>query len=105
MIRSNLYRLVAYLLLVTFSYIQGVQILHDYHHHYYSPDKHLHFGKDPACKICDHLLVKKHQSLTADIFTLRDINVKPEIIREVACTRPTAIFLPNDLNKDPPSIA
>jgi hypothetical protein len=49
--------------------------------------------------------VKKHQSLTADIFTLRNIHLKPETIREVACTKPAAIFLPNDLNKDPPSIA
>jgi hypothetical protein len=104
-IRSNLYRLVAYLLLVTFSYVQAVQILHDYRHHHYSSGKTLHFGKDPACKICEHLLAKKHQSLTGDIYTLLDIHVKPEIIREVSCTTPPVIAVPSSLNKGPPSIA
>ncbi|QHS61198.1 hypothetical protein [Chitinophaga agri] len=105
MIRSILYRAVAYLLLIAFSYVQAVQVLHDYRHHHYSSGKSLHFGKDPACKICEHLLVKKHQSLTGEIYSLLDVNTTFEIIREVPCNTPPAIALPSSLNKGPPSIA
>ncbi|MBW8685632.1 hypothetical protein [Chitinophaga rhizophila] len=102
MIRSNLYRFIAYLLLAVFSYIQGVQVLHDYTHHHDSTQKTLHFSKDPACKICEHLVAKKHQSLTGDIFTLRDIYVRPQVIYVVASATPPVIALPGSLNKDPP---
>lgn len=84
--------------------MQGVQVLHGYYHHHTDLQKDTHFAKDPVCKICDHLLAKKYQQLTGEVYTLVTYRTRPAILQIAACISIPAIALPNDLNKGPPTV-
>jgi|GEM_PF-1205636 len=107
-IKTCIYRPLALCLLVVFCYIQGVQLMHAYHHQesLIQLDKELtsfDTKKELNCKICDYLLVKQAQQLPSQIFTLTEVyRSKPVLIQRLDPAQPCEITLANYLNKGPP---
>lgn len=96
----------AFCLLVTFSYIQGITLVHACHHEGLRTDKHLTLlqtKKEINCKICDYLVVKQAQQLPAQIFTLTEVyRSKPLLLQRLDLAVPCKITLASFLNKGPP---
>lgn len=108
-VRANIFKLLALCLIATFSYIQGVQLMHAYHHQddikHHPAATHLTLKKDINCQVCDYILVKQAQQLPAGIFTLNEVfSSKPILLQRLDLAKPCEIILSNDLNKGPPLV-
>ncbi|MEH6307134.1 hypothetical protein RYH73_15915 [Olivibacter sp. CPCC 100613] len=103
---NSIYRLIALCLLVTISYIQGVQLIHAYHHNENVKQISHHsfqVKKEINCKICDYLHVKQSQQLPGQQFTLSEVyRSKPILIQRFDVAKPIEIPLSSYFNKGPP---
>ncbi|MGK9118257.1 MULTISPECIES: hypothetical protein [Sphingobacteriaceae] len=103
---KSIYRLIALCLLVTIGYIQGVQLIHAYHHNDNTKQtSHTSFQvkKEINCKICDYLHVKQGQQLPGQLFTLSEVyRSKPILIQRLDLAIPFEIPLSSYFNKGPP---
>ena len=108
LIKTCIYKPLALYLLATFCYIQGVQLMHAYHHQnsLIQAEKELtsfDTTKELNCKICDYLFVKQAQQLPSQIFTLTEVyRSKPVLIQSLDPAHPCEIILAKHLNKGPP---
>lgn len=100
--------MMALCLLVTLSYMQGMQLIHAFHHNdniKQSSHHSFQIKKEINCKICDYLHVKQNQQLPGHIFTLSEVyRNKPILLQRLDLAKPFEVALSSYFNKGPPLV-